>query len=403
MVLFVYQGVDQAGKPVSGEEFGETQAVVITNLQGKGISVIEIRAQVASHEFSLGKLFRHVSSKEMRFFYNNFATLINAGIALRSGLFALSEQIENVYFADVLRQMASSIERGKSFSESLAIFPNLFSPLFIALVKAGEEGGMLDSILLQYAAYADSQDKIKSRVAGALVLPGIVSMVAVIVVVALLTFVFPTFMELFKDKPQLLPAPTKWVMACSVFLRYHYLQLLGCILLFIICLYNILKTKGGWVAFCKIQLKLPLLGNLFRRMYLARFSHTLSALLKGSVPIIRALDLTIGIIPNVLIANAIMRIRESVEKGGGFALPMSMEKDIFPSMVILMVHVGETTGNFDKMLEKVGLYYDEEVNDAINIILTSIEPIMTVLIGGVVLIISMAMFLPMFNLTQAMR
>lgn len=404
MPVFTYNGIDGTGKFVTGDEFGENQAEVVTKLTAAGVSVTSIGPKsAAGFRLDLMKFFRWVSSQELKFFYVNLATLIDAGCSLRASLASLADQADNPTFKSILTDLNSQIASGKSFSESLKAHPTVFTPLFTNLVKAGEEGGMLDQILLRYASYTENQEKTKSRIRGALVLPAMVTLVAVGVITGLLTYVFPTFMQLFKGKEDQLPGPTKMVMAISNFLLYQWPTLLGIIFLVIIATWLFLRTSFGWRLYSWIELHVPLFGTLFRKVYVARFAHTLGALVKGGVPALRALKIAGGTIPNDFVRDVIDQIHTSVERGGSFTAPMHLNKFLFPSMVTLMIHVGETTGKIDAMLNKVGEYFDAEVQETVGAILTAIEPILTVIMGVVVLTIALSMFLPLFNITKLLK
>ncbi|RCK80085.1 MAG: Type IV fimbrial assembly protein PilC [Candidatus Ozemobacter sibiricus] len=404
MPIFTYNGIDGTGKFVTGEENGETPAEVVNRLSAVGISVTSIQPKdKGSFTLDLMKFFRWVSAYELKFFYVNLATLIDAGCSLRASLASLADQADNYTLKQVLTDINAQIASGKSFSEALKAHPEIFTPLFTSLVKAGEEGGMLDQILLRYAAYTENQEKTKSRVRSALVLPALISVVAVGVVIGLLTYVFPTFMQLFQGKEDKLPLPTKMVMAVSDFMRYQWPQLLGLIFTAIVAFWLFLRTRIGWRIWSWIELHLPLFGTLFRKIYVGRFAHTLGALIKGGVPALRALRIAGDTIPNDYVRDVINQIHSSVERGGSFTGPMHLNKHLFPSMVALMIHVGETTGKIDLMLQKVGDYFDAEVQETISAILTAIEPILTVIMGVIVLTIALSMFLPLFNITQLMK
>jgi len=404
MPVYTYNGIDESGKFVSGDEPGDSQAEAVNRLSTAGISVTSISPKTAlSLGFDLGKFFNWVSTYDLKYLYVNLATLIDAGCSLRASLASLAEQADHPTLKSVLTDINSQIASGKSFSESLKGHPAIFPPLFTNLVKAGEEGGMLDQILLRYAAYTENQEKTKSRIRGAMVLPVIVVLVAIGVIVGLLTYVFPTFMQLFKGKENLLPLPTKIVMTISDFLLYRWSTLLGLIALSIFLIWMFLRTRYGWRVYSWIQLRVPLFGKLFRKVYIARFAHTLGALVKGGVPALRALKITGDTIPNDYVRDVINEIHTSVERGGSFTAPMQTNKFLFPAMVTLMIHVGETTGKVDMMLNKVGEYFDAETQETINAILAAIEPIMTVIMGGIVLTIALSMFLPLFNISKLLK
>ena len=404
MPWFEYKGIDPTGKTIDGEEFGDNEAEVSARIMASGVSILEIRPKRGEGIFAaVKKRFEWVSNHELKFLYVNLAALIEAGCTLRASISSLAEQAENPLLKRALTDINAAIATGKSFSEALRAHPHIFSPLFISLVKAGEEGGMLDQILKRYAAFTENQENIKSRVRGALVLPVITLTIAVGVVVGLLTYVFPTFMQLFKGRENLLPLPTKMVMSLSDFLRYQYITIFFILVGISIGMYFFLRWDRGWRIFCWFQLRVPLFGTVFRKAYISRFAYTLGSLLKGGVPALRALKITAETIPNTEVQHVIGTIQESVERGGTFSGPMQKQKFLFPAVVTLMISVGETTGKIDLMLDKVGQYFEQEVSEAIAAILTAIEPLMTVVLGTIVLTIAASMFLPLFNLNQVLR
>lgn len=400
MPVYTYKAIDHTGQVVEAEENGESAESLIKKLSGMRLSVIDIKQKkkLSGFNFKLGSLFERVSGHELKYFYVNLATLINSGCTLKTSIAALSEQSDNKYFQRVLLDIDRDITSGKAMSESIAKHPRVFDQLFITLVKSGEEGGMLDQILLRYASYIENQEKIKSRIRGAMILPAIISVVAVGVVIGLLTYVFPTFMQMFAGKEHLLPAPTKFVIWVSDTLRYGYHWIFAAIFSFVMMAYMILQTKLGWRWFCIAQLHIPLFGRLFRKVYLARFAQTLGALIKSGVPTLRAISTTGETIPNVIVTDALKVISSCVERGGTLTSEMTRYPLLFPNMVILMISVGESTGTIDTMLEKVGGYFEAEVQEAISALLSAIEPIMTVIMGVVVLVLALSMFLPLFDI-----
>jgi type IV pilus assembly protein PilC len=416
MPWFVYTGINPHGHEIHGEEFGTSEGEITNRLHGNGISVIKIGPKSNPlFAFDIQKILNRVSRKELKFFYVNLSTLITSGCSLRASLASLGEQADNPYFGKVLNGITASIEAGKSFSESLKEFPDVFPPLFVHLIKAGEEGGMLDSILLRYAVLVEKQEKIQAKVRGALILPFMMIAVAFVVTMGLLVFVFPEFMKIFKGKEAHLPAPTKMVMTISGFFVDQYKMLfgqygmstlvfrLGLVGLIGYGIYRVFQTPGGHRLWCNVQLRLPLFGNLFRKAFVASLTRTLGALLKGGVPALSALKITKGTMGNIVVQESIQKISDSVEKGGTFADPMYQNRFLFPKMVVLMIQVGETSGKTDEMLEKVSDYYDAEVDEAISAMISAIEPMLTVFMGGLVLFIASSLFLPLFNLSKMMR
>ncbi|MFZ4773722.1 MAG: type II secretion system F family protein [Terrimicrobiaceae bacterium] len=419
MAKFEYKGIDASGATVSKTEEGTSIDEVSLKLMEMGISVLEIKP-VASFGASdptnldkggpankkqslLSSLFGSVSNKELKIFYVNLATLVSAGISLRSCVNALAEQAENPYFQTIMANISQSIEAGKPFSEAVAQHPKVFPGLFVNMLRAGEESGKLDEVLRRYAIYCEKQDKIVGKLKGAMIMPVILILVASGVVTGLLVYVFPTFMKLFAGKEDMLPGPTKLVMAISNFLQYNYLQLIGYGTLIVVAMKLILNSDIGWRVFCTIQMKAPLLGNLFRKSYIATFCQNMATMLKAGVASLRALKIAQDSISNVVMRDVVNEIYDSVERGSSFSAPMKKNSQLFPTMVTLMVNIGEESGTLNQMFEKISEYYEAETEEAINAFLTAIEPLITIVMGMVVCLIAMSMFLPLFDLGKTMK
>lgn len=402
MPWFSYHAIDGAGKPLAGREYGKDVEEVTGRLNDNGLVVLDIRME-SGFNFDLTRILGWISNYELKIFFVNLATLLGAGCSLHTSLASLAEQTENRRLADILNEVDRDIVSGRTFTEALARHPKVFPQLFINLVRAGEEGGTLEEVILRYATYTEKQETMRRKVRGALVLPAFLAIAATGVTIALLTYVFPTFMELFRGKEHMLPGPTKLLITISDFIRFHWLFLGGASVAIPLGLWLFAKTPIGNVIFCYLQLRLPVLGRLFRKMQVAQLSHTMASLLKSGVPALRAIKITEETIPNIFVQQAMAAILENVRKGGNYVAPMSQYPYLFPKMVTLMVQVGETTGTLDAMFLKVAEYFDAEVDEALQMMINMIEPAMTVIMGGVVLFIALAMFLPLFDMTRVMR
>jgi len=368
MAKFEYKGIDASGAVIKKIEEGASIEDVSTKLMEMGVSILDIQpvAAIGGKNMALEKggpalkkqgtfsaLFGGVTTKELKIFYVNLATLVAAGISLRACVNALADQTENPYFQTILVNISQSIEAGKSFSDAVAVHPKIFPVLFVSMLRAGEESGKFDEVLRRYAIYCEKQEKIMGKLKGAMVMPVILVAVATIVVIGLLTYVFPTFMKLFTGKEDKLPAPTKIVMGVSNFLQNNYFQLIGYIVGTIVAMKIILNSNAGWRIFCYLQLNTPLLGNLFRKSYIANFCQNMATMLKAGVSSLRALQIAQNSITNVLMREIVDQIYESVERGSSFAGPMMKNRQFFPSMVTLMINIGEESGTLNQMFEKI--------------------------------------------------
>ena len=340
-----------------------------------------------------------VTSKDIVLFSRQLATLVSAGVALVSGLNILQEQIENPAFKTVVGRVKEDIEAGLSIADSLKKHPQAFSDLYIAMVKAGEVGGILDIILERLSTYLESAENLRGKVKGAMMYPLVVGTIAAAVTVFLLVGVIPTFKEIFSSFGAELPLPTRIVINLSEILQKKW----WLILLVVGGIYygarQWLRTANGRKTFDTNALKIPLFGPMLRKVAVAKFTRTLGTLVKSGVPILQAMETVAQTSGNKVIESAIMDAREAIREGERIAEPLR-KSGVFPPMVVQMIAVGEETGNLDIMLSKIADFYDQEVEVAVKGLTSMIEPIvivfMGILIGGIVI----AMFIPMFELGQ---
>ena len=420
MAKFECNGIDASGAAFKRVEEGISLDEVTTRLINAGNSILDIQpvtslamgeggssgqsgAATEGKPGLLGSIFGGVKGKELQIFYVNLATLVSAGISLRACVNALADQAENPYFRYVLQNVSKSIEAGKPFSDAVALHPKVFPPLFVNLLRAGEESGQFEEILRRYAIYCEKQEKIVGKLKGAMIMPAILILVASGVVTGLLVYVFPTFMKLFAGKEDRLPAPTKLVMAISNFLQHHYVQLLGYGIGSMIVLKIALNTDVGWRFFCYLQLKAPLFGNLFRKSYIATFSQNMATMLRAGVSSLRSLKIAQETISNIVMKEVVNDIYESIERGSTFSAPMAKNAHFFPRMVTLMVNIGEESGTLTQMFEKISDYYESETEAAIDAFMPAIEPLITIVMGLIVCLIAMSMFLPLFDMGKLMK
>jgi type IV pilus assembly protein PilC len=330
--------------------------------------------------------------------------MIDAGLPIVQCLDILQGQTDNKFLAAILRDVKSSVEQGATFSDSLKRHPKVFDQLYVNLVAAGEVGGILDTILNRLALYIEKAMKLRRQVRGAMVYPSIVIVVFFGVLTILLVFVIPGFQNMFKDfgAKDALPALTRGVMAVSAFFVGNFLWIfLGVTGLLGGTAYSI-RTPNGRRAFHKLLLQLPILGQVLRKIAVARFTRTLGTLLASGVPILDALEIVAKTAGNVVVEEAIMYARARISEGKNMAQPL-METNVFPPMVVQMVGVGEQTGALDTMLNKIADFYEEEVDVAVSALTSLIEPALMVGIGGTVGVVLIAMYLPIFSLAGKIK
>ena len=342
-----------------------------------------------------------VKSKVLTTFTRQLATLVDAGLPLLRGLRVLAKQERNPTLKRVLGELAAAIEGGSTFSESLAQHPKIFNRLFVNMVKAGELGGVLEVVLNRLSEFMEKAQKIKGKVIAAMFYPVAVMTVAVIILIVLMVFVVPKFKTIFADmlEGQGLPPFTNFVLAISDAIANNILATLGCAVAFVIVLKLFVRTKFGRRLFDKFKLKMPVLGPVFEKVAISRFTRTLGTLVSSGVPILQALTIVKETAGNVIVSNAVSMIHESVKEGETITAPLEAS-GVFPPMVISMVDVGEQTGALPEMLMKIADNYDDEVDNAVSAMTSLLEPIMIVFLAIIVGSIVIALFLPLIKLIE---
>lgn len=339
-----------------------------------------------------------VTDKDIVIFTRQFATMIGAGLPLVQALDILSKQTENKLFAKNIGEIKSDVEGGSTFADALKKHPKLFTDLYTNMVAAGEAGGILDIILVRLAGYIEKAQALKRKVKGAMVYPGVVITVAILVIVIIMIFVVPTFGRMFDQLGGTLPAPTVLIIAMSDFLGGPGgIVTLAVIVGIILGIKWYRKTETGQRVTDRIILRLPIIGILFRKVAVAKFTRTLGTLTSSGVPILDGLNITARTAGNKVIEQAVMDVRQGVSEGKTIAEPLTDSK-VFPPMVTQMIAVGESTGALDNMLEKIADFYDEEVDQAVTNLTSMIEPILMVFLGGTIGFIVVAMYMPIFKL-----
>ncbi|MHB9155998.1 MAG: type II secretion system F family protein [Endomicrobiales bacterium] len=379
------------------------QRSAMDRLRGQKLIVMEIREQKANVLVDLLKkinpLKPRVTSKELVLFSRQFSTLVTAGVPIVQGLTILKDQAETPLFKNIIYGIREDIEQGISITDAMRKHPAAFSELYVSMIKAGEVGGILDSILERLSSYLESAEELKGKIKGAMVYPGVISVVAGSVTLFLIMFVIPTFQNIFSSFGAELPLPTRILIGLSDILRnYFYLVIAAPITLFF-GFRKFRSTEKGMFLTDSYALKAPLFGILLKKVSIAKFSRTLGTLIKSGVPIIQALDTVGKTSGNKVIEKAIASARESIKEGERMADPLR-KTGVFPPMVIQMVAIGEETGNLDTMLNKIADFYDQEIDVAVKGLTSMIEPLIMVVMGLVIGAIVLAMFMPMFELGQ---
>ncbi len=342
-----------------------------------------------------------VKGKDMVLFTRQLSTLIDADLPLVRSLIVLADQLKPGPMKEIISQLAKDVESGGTLSESMARFPRVFSKLYLNMVKAGEVGGVLEVVLERLADFTEKSQRLISRIRSAMAYPAFVVLIAISVLVFLITFIVPRFMEIFAELGSSLPVPTVMLLNLSSLFQNKWYIGLG-IIVGLVLIYRLLcRSQKTRVLVDKFKLKLPVMGPLVRKISVARFSRTLGTLISSGVPILQALDITKDTAGNEVIARAIKGVHDSIREGESIAGPLEAS-GVFPLMVVNMIDVGEETGSIDSMLIKIADNYDEEIDTTVSALTSLLEPLLIALMGIIVGFIVAAMFLPLISLMSAL-
>jgi type IV pilus assembly protein PilC len=399
MPTFAYAGRTRGGETVSGERVADTMDAVVAALRREQVLVTQINPvkEKAAKTTTGPKRTRGVNAKNLAVFTRQFSVMIDAGLPLVQCLEILGTQEEDKNFSRVILATRADVESGASLADAMKQHPKVFDPLFSNMIAAGEAGGILDTILKRLATYIEKNVKLQGQVKSAMIYPVAVIVIATLVVGVILWKVIPTFANLFAGLGAELPLPTRVVIALSNGLVRYGPLLIIAVGAAGYGFKSYYATPKGRRVVDAIVLKLPILGNLMRKIAVARFCRTLSTLLASGVSILEALDITAKTAGNAIVEEAIQTTRKSIERGETIAQPLK-DTAVFPPMVVQMIGVGEATGALDTMLSKIADFYEEEVDVAVAGLLTLMEPLMIALLGGIVGGIVIAMYMPIFSL-----
>ena len=405
MPLFTYKVRDKDGRVTSGVLEAANKRTVVEKLRAQNYFIASIEEEAPAGELltlDIGELFITINTKDMVIFTNQLATMIGAGLTLTSSLNVLTQQIENKKLRKVIEKVRDDVEGGNSFSGALEKHPKVFSSLFVNMVHAGETGGALEEILLRLATFAEQAEDLKANVKTAMTYPVLILFVAVGVITFLVTGILPKFENIFLSSNVPLPMPTVLLLTASRFIREKWYMILFVVAVVVIGIYFYNRTKEGRFNLDAIKLKIPVFGSLLRKVAIARFARTLGTLISSGVPILQSLRIVQATVGNSVIASVIDNVCESVNKGESIAGPLQ-EGKVFPVMVGQMVAVGEEAGTLDEVLNKIADFYDKEVGFAVKALSSVIEPVLIFFVGGLVGLVALALFLPMFNMIQVIK
>jgi type IV pilus assembly protein PilC len=401
MPTYVFKGRNRLNEVVVGERVADNREALRQILRREQVTLTSVKEK--GREIGIPKIGgrKKVKAKDLSIFTRQFSVMIDAGLPLVQCLEILAQQHNNKYFQQILMQVRQDVEEGSTLAAAMARHPRVFDQLYANMVEAGETGGILDLILQRLSTFIEKIVKLKRDVVSALIYPAAVVALAVVAVAVIMIVVIPQFKNIFLGllgPGELLPLPTRIVVGFSNFLAgWGGLGILAAIISIAVGLRFYYKTPGGHRVIDGLLLKVPILGSIFRKIAVARFSRTLSTLLSSGVPILQSLDITAKTSGNLVIEEAIGKVRTGVERGESFVDPLKAT-DVFPHMVAQMIGIGEQTGALDAMLGKIADFYEQEVDSAIANLLTLIEPVLIAFLGVTIGSIVIAMYLPLFTL-----
>ncbi|HEX9936203.1 MAG TPA: type II secretion system F family protein [Longimicrobium sp.] len=399
MPTFAYSARALNGEILNGEIELPTREEVVGYLVRQRLRPITVNTKARDFNIQIGT---GIKTREVVIFTRQFSTMINSGLPLVQSLTILAEQTENKYFSKVIAQVLLDIQAGQTLADSLRRHPKVFTDLYVNMVAAGEAGGILDVILMRLAVFLEKNDALARKIKGAMVYPAVMLIVVVGCTTILLWKVVPVFAQMFTGAGLSLPLPTRVVMGVSNFLQSYMWMLVLAVIALVLAVRQYYKTDSGKLLIDRMMLRMPVLGNLLRKSAVSRFTRTLGTLVSSGVSILEGLQITARTAGNRVVHDAVMKSRASIAGGATISEPLK-ESGVFPPMVVQMINVGEQTGGLDEMLSKIADFYDDEVDAAVSALTSILEPIMIVVMGVVIGGIVVAMYLPMFDMINAVK
>jgi type IV pilus assembly protein PilC len=396
-MIYAYTARETAsGREIRNTVEAASEQAAIAALLNRNLLVVEIKEKIAKRGQTKGG---KVALADLVVFTRQLATMIDAGIAIVQSLQALAEQTPNKVMRDTIRDICTRVESGESFSEALMRHPKAFNRLYIAMVGAGEKGGLLAEILARLATYLENTERLRKKVKTALMYPTTVTVVAIGITIFLLVKVIPVFKEVYSGFGSKLPGPTQALMDLSDIMRHYFILVILAMGAAVYGWLRFIKTKKGLEFWDTQRIKLPIFGPIAHKICLARFTRTLASLVRSGVPILDVLQIVSQTVGNVVMEKAIKASAADIERGEGISNALA-KHPIFPSMVVRMLSAGEQTGNIDNMLERVADFLDEEIDNTLSGLMSLLEPLLIVFLGVIIGGMVICMFLPIFNLAN---
>jgi type IV pilus assembly protein PilC len=401
---FTYTAKRDRGGSFSGEVAGANKAAVVADLRRKGFTVLSLEEKRGLPDFrEMLEASTRIKARDKAVFARQFATMIGAGLAVLRALYVLEEQTENSRLRKFVKAVREDVEAGMPLSDAMAKHPAAFDRLYVAMVRAGEAGGALDQTLNRLATQLEKDDSLRRSIKSAMTYPVLIAAFAILVMIGMLLFIIPIFATMYNDLGGQLPSLTRAMMGISNLLKGYWFIVFPVIILVVWGLVRLKNTEQGRRGWDRVKLKLPMkLGPVVQKIAVARFSRTLATLVGSGVPILQAIEITGKTAGNTVIEESMVDVRESVRGGETIAKPLSRVA-VFPPMVTHMISIGEETGALDAMLNKIADFYEDEVEAAVKSLTSIIEPVMMMFVGGLVGLIVISMYLPMFNMMNLVK
>ncbi len=403
MSTYIYKARDASGKRVGGTMESASRDELIDKLHKMGYMTTSVSEVAQGMQVtSIFDKLKWIATSDMLMFYIQLSNMINAGITILMSLSTLSKQIENRRLKEAAGSVALQVEAGSSLSQAFALHPQIFSKLFVSMIEVGEESGKLDTVLLRYANFFEQQEDLRQKIKGALFYPIILLLAGIAVILFIVTFIIPQFAQIYLKAGIKLPIPTLIVYKIGLAIKHYWYLLIVFLALILFGLRYFFLTERGALLIDRLKLRTPIIGPLYRKVAVSRFTRTLATLLGSGVPILKSLDITKEVLANQVLAQVITNVHKSVEKGEHIAEPLKISEE-FPADVAQMISVGEESGELVEMLNKIANFYDMSVSYAVKKLTTVIEPLFLVILGGMVGLIMASMLMPIFDMLKTLR
>lgn len=406
MATYNYTARSSKGEIIKDSIDGEAEDLVVSKIKDMGyfiVNITKLKEDKVKMKLPALKIFARVKTREIVVFTRQFATMISAGMSLIEVLAILGKQSSNPKLAAILSEIKTDVETGHTLSESMEKHSSVFPEVYISLVRAGEAGGVLDKTMNDLADFLEKEENIRATISSKTAYPKFVLAFAIVVTIVMILFLVPTFQGIYESMGAELPMITQIVVYIGVLLRKVYFYVILAVIIFggRYLFKKILKSPRGRYLLDKLKISIPKVGDLFKKMSLSRFNRHFGILLATGVPILSSLEITKGVAGNILIDNALDKVRKSIKEGENIADPMS-RMAVFPAMMVQMMAVGEKTGTLDEVVSKLADFYENEVSHSVDTIVTILEPLMLLFVAGIIGVVVLSMYLPMFTMYQTL-